>query len=97
MRLTRLVLTLSFGSLVACGGSKKPATMPGESAAAPAPTGGAEAADDAAPAEGTQPEPAMAPGAPPAPTPAASESAPAPKPVTRGATKRSEDPDAGGE
>lgn len=97
MRLTRLVLAVSLGALAACGGSKKPATMPTESAA-PAPTGG-DAAEGAAPAETTTAEPAMAPGAP-APAPAsAPPAADSPKPATRGAVKKpaSGDPDAGGE
>jgi hypothetical protein len=94
MRLTRLALCLA---LAACGSSKKPATMPADTAA---PTGGAESADGAAPpaeAEATKAEPAMAPGAP-APA-GASAPADAPKPTTRGAVKKpaSGDPDAGGE
>src|SRR5438552_3922923 len=100
MRVTQLALCLV---LAACGGSKKPATMPAETTA-PAPTGGEPAegkAPAAEPVESTAAHPAMAPGGAPAPA-AASAPAPAPeaKPVTRGAkpkTKKSEDPDAGGE
>lgn len=98
MRVHRLALCLV---LVACGGSKPAAKSPvTESATMSTPGGGAssDTADSAAePVEATKAEPAMAPGAP-APQPA---SAPAPaKPATRGATvktKKSEDPDAGGE
>ncbi|MBL9019297.1 MAG: hypothetical protein JNL83_34235 [Myxococcales bacterium] len=98
MRLTRLVLAVSFGALAACGGSKKPATMPADTMTAPAPAGG-DAAEGAVPVETTNAEPAMAPGAP-APAPAsAPPPAEAPKGTTRGAVKKpaSGDPDAGGE
>lgn len=99
MRLTRLALSLSLGALAACGGSKKPATMPAADSAAmpaepaaPAPAEGAGGAADT-----TASESASAPGGGAA-TPAAAPPPPAPKPVTRGAkTKKSEDPDAGGE
>ena len=96
MRLTRLALCLA---LVACGGSKKPATMPTESTAAPAePSGGAAPAEGAAPAADAAASESMAAPGGGAPAPAAAPAPPAPKPVTRGAkTKKSEDPDAGGE
>jgi len=96
MRLTRLALCLA---LAACGGSKKPATMPADTTAAPEPTGAGEpgggATTTAEPIEATKAEPAMAPGAPAG----ASAPADATKPVTRGAKPRPKtgDPDAGGE